>query len=356
MTCGRLVVPPDADLPTFLVSDGRLGAKPELPVSILTLKELSTRYAEVHSNGALESNSLYTVEIHLRHFRRSLGDRFAVARLKQVDLQTHIGKRAKEKGIRNRKVSPVTLRKEIGSFRAVWNWSVRAGLLAGSFPDKGLVFPKTDEKPPFQTWEEVERQVAGGKLSPAEEQGFWDCVFLTVSQIQELLDHVKALPLPPFAYPMFCFAAYTGARRSEILRSRVADVDFAGQRVLIREKKRRRGHRTNRHAPLSPPLAASLTDWLTQHPGGAETFTQETVPISPVDAIDVFRLAVQGSKWAKLRGWHVFRHSFASNCAAKGIDQRLIDAWMGHQTEEMRKRYRHLIPNQEQAAILTVFG
>ena len=29
---------------------------------------------------------------------------------------------------------------------------------------------------------------------------------------------------------------------------------------------------------------------------------------------------------------------------------------LGHQTEEMRKRYRHLIPNQEQAAILTVFN
>jgi hypothetical protein len=29
---------------------------------------------------------------------------------------------------------------------------------------------------------------------------------------------------------------------------------------------------------------------------------------------------------------------------------------MGHQTEEMRRRYRHLIPNQQQVAIRTVFG
>jgi hypothetical protein len=27
---------------------------------------------------------------------------------------------------------------------------------------------------------------------------------------------------------------------------------------------------------------------------------------------------------------------------------------MGHQTEEMRRRYRHLIPNQQQAAIRIV--
>jgi hypothetical protein len=33
-----------------------------------------------------------------------------------------------------------------------------------------------------------------------------------------------------------------------------------------------------------------------------------------------------------------------------------IDAWMGHQTEEMRKRYRHLFPDQQQAALASVFG
>jgi integrase len=57
-----------------------------------------------------------------------------------------------------------------------------------------------------------------------------------------------------------------------------------------------------------------------------------------------------------VRGWHDFRHSFASNLAAKGIDQRMIDEFMGHQTEEQRKRYRHLFPNQQRSAIVEVFG
>ena len=56
-----------------------------------------------------------------------------------------------------------------------------------------------------------------------------------------------------------------------------------------------------------------------------------------------------------LRGWHVLRHSFVSNAAAAGIDQRLIDSWGGHQTEEMRRRYRHLIPSVEQEAISKMF-
>lgn len=49
--------------------------------------------------------------------------------------------------------------------------------------------------------------------------------------------------------------------------------------------------------------------------------------------------------------FHVFRHSFASNLAAKSVDQRLIDQIMGHQTEEMRKRYQHLFPKDRQASV-----
>ncbi len=54
--------------------------------------------------------------------------------------------------------------------------------------------------------------------------------------------------------------------------------------------------------------------------------------------------------WFKA-GFHTYRHSFASNLAAAGVDQRVIDEWMGHQTEAMRKRYRHWFPASRRAAI-----
>ena len=52
---------------------------------------------------------------------------------------------------------------------------------------------------------------------------------------------------------------------------------------------------------------------------------------------------------------HDLRHSFASNCAANRVDQRLIDSWLGH-TTEIRKRYLHLIPSNERQALSGVFG
>ena len=57
-----------------------------------------------------------------------------------------------------------------------------------------------------------------------------------------------------------------------------------------------------------------------------------------------------------MRGWHVLRHSFISALASKGVDQRLVDDFVGHQTEEQRRRYRHLYPSTQQEAIRGVFG
>jgi hypothetical protein len=50
------------------------------------------------------------------------------------------------------------------------------------------------------------------------------------------------------------------------------------------------------------------------------------------------------------------RHSFISACASKGIDQWLIQEWVGHLTDEVHKRYSHLYPSVQAEAIKSVFG
>jgi integrase len=62
------------------------------------------------------------------------------------------------------------------------------------------------------------------------------------------------------------------------------------------------------------------------------------------------------SKWKVLKGWHVLRHSFISACASARVDQRFIDDWVGHSTEQQRKRYRHLYPSTQEEAIAAVFA
>jgi integrase len=118
---------------------------------------------------------------------------------------------------------------------------------------------------------------------------------------------------------------------------------------------------------LSAFVQQILQNWLTVHPGGQHLFCQagvihsksyrdKPVGVTRDEAHDHFRRALAGSAWAVLRGWHVLRHSFASNCAATGLDQRVINEWMGDQTDEMVRRYRHLFPDQQRKAIDRVFG
>lgn len=366
---GRLQLPPDADLTTFILSDGRVSSKalPELP-KVVTLGELAERYEEVHSNGAIEASSLETVQMHLRHFKKTLGVSTPLGQLQQEHLQQHLTKRAKQRGIRKRRVSAVTLRKEMATLRAAWTWAHRAGIISKPFPGAGLVYPKTEEKPPFQTWEQIERQIKVGGPDKAAQLDLWDCLFLTLPEIAQVLAYVKENAAYSFLHPMFAFAAYTGARRSEMMRLMIADLDLASRTAVLHEKKRAKGRRTSRHVPLCDCLAKTLQSWLTAHPGGPFLFRlptdvvrskksrEEGAGLTRNEANDHFKRTLCGSKWAKLRGWHVFRHSFASNCAAKGVDQRLIDGWLGHTTEEMRRRYRHLFPSHQQAAIQQVFG
>jgi integrase len=222
-----------------------------------------------------------------------------------------------------------------------------------------LIYAKARAKPPFQTREQIERQIARGGLSAPEIKDLWGSLFLTLGQVQELISHVQARGSRRWVYVAFCLAAYTGARRSEILRSRVDDIDFDADTVTIREKKRDRSREmTFRTVPMAAGLRQVLRNWLQgDHSGGPYTVCgDEGHELTRDMMVGAFRTAVDGSQWQAMQGYHVLRHSFASNCALKGVDQRMIDSWMGHQTEAMRRRYRHLFPEQQQAAIRSVFG
>ena len=79
------------------------------------------------------------------------------------------------------------------------------------------------------------------------------------------------------------------------------------------------------------------------------------LPLSPKEASDHLSRALSGTEWSVVKGYHVLRHSFISACVVKGVDQRFIDEWVGHSTDEQRRRYRHLAPSSQEAAISSVF-
>jgi integrase len=373
---GALVPPPGADLLTFVLADARSSAinsgpingqaKPRVSADQLTLADLFAEYFAKLPEGNLETCTIQAMKIHRRQLERRFGKSFLIGGLTTSNLQSYIEQRSRDAGRNGRTVSPVTIKKAIVTLRTVWNWCRQHDLITRPFPSRGLKYPKGKENPLFMTFAEVTRRVA--KLSPAEAAELWECAFLTLAEIDELLCVVKTRARHPFIFPLFVFAAHTGARRSEMIRSVLSDLDFEANLITIHERKKSHDKRTTRQVPMSPLLRTTLKAWLAEHPGSdhtlcqnvkvrrSRTVRQRPLPLTTNEIHDHFRRTLDGTKWEKLHGWHLFRQSFCSNCAAKGVDQRIINAWVGHLSDDMVRRYRHLLPDQQQSAIAAVFG
>jgi len=365
---GFLVMPDNADHARFIITGGKETGRPKL-ATVRTLQDLFDSAAAHTPTGAKEENTLKTDGLHRKHLLRLLGGRTLLRTLKPSTLQAYIASRSSET-YRGAKVSAQTIQKEVGRLRADWNLVAALNLLdgLGESPTKRLQYPKDSAKPPFRTKEQIEAIFARGGLTTAAQAELWESLFLRVSEIEEVLEFVRQKASYPFVYPMFAFVAYTGARRSEMIRSRIEDIDFGAKLVRVREKKRdRKKEVTFRHVDMCDPLARILRAWFDgDHPGGPYTINQPRktrmkdrkawVPMTKDEARHHFEVPLAGSKWAVIPGFHCFRHSFASNAALRNVPAAQIDAWMGHQTEEMRDRYRHLFPEQGRDAIESLFG
>jgi integrase len=356
---GRLIVPEGADLGPFLLSDGKLVQKPTLvePNPLVTLGELFERYRTHLTPGSKEANTRKCEGVHSRHLVRLLGSRTPVERLNTATLQSYVDRRSTET-YRGKPIKPQTVRKEVATLITIWNWAHRRGHVPSPCSTKGLTFPKGREKPQFRTYEQVEAIVKRGGLSKHEVRELWDSLFLSRAQVAEVLAHVREHAPSHWLYPFFVAAAHTGARRSELLRARVEDFDFENRVVTLREKKKSKTRETLRTVDMSPLVESVMKQhFAATHVGGVYAFSIEAnTPISDGTSRKAFRGVMRKSKWKVLRGYHVLRHSFASNLAAAGIDEHVISALMGHLTAEMRARYRHLFPAQRRSAVASVYG
>ena len=381
---GRLVIPSAADVVAFLLSDGRINGPLTIPEQT-NLSRLFDAYFKSIPQGSLEDTTIGGMKIHRKHLEKYLRPTFPIRTLSLEHLQGFVGQRAT-------RVRGGTIKKEVVTLRTVWNWGVRSKLVEGPFPGRGLRYPKSQEKASFRPFAEVQELTSG--MSDKDAAELWECVYLTVEDIEAILKHVENCRLP-FIHPMFVFAAHTGARRSEIIRAKTSDVELKNGWITLHERKKSHDTKTTRRVPISAKLHAVLTDWLDEHPGGNALFCHGLVvarskkrseatgyqwkgrptsaaarramvtcrserpgvgPLTRDEMHDHFKRALNGSKWENLKGWHVFRHSYISCLASNGCDQRIIDDAVGHLTAEQRRRYRHLFPNVTKQAIAAVFG
>ncbi len=245
---GRLSLPANGDLAKYLLSDGKLYGRPRA-TSRLTLHDLAKGYLRRFENSerpndmALETSTIEGMRIHAAHLERIIGQRVDTASLCGGDLQRYIDRRAQEKTRSGKQISPATIKKEIVTLRTIWNWTRNMGQIKRRFPGRGLAYPKLEAKLPFRTLAEVEARIQRGALPQGYEAKLLEAVFLSLEEVEELLQIVERKASHPFLFPMVLFAAHTGARRSEILRCEIDDIDLRSSTAQIRERKRDARHK-----------------------------------------------------------------------------------------------------------------
>lgn len=355
---GLIQLPVEVDPGDFILSGGTLLRRPEpLSESVLrpATRVLTDQY--IDSQKHLLAPSYHASQaMHLRHLLRHLGDR-ADDPCDQVgfrDLDGYLKQRLGER-------HPNTAERERITLMQFYKWVVQQAYLTES-PAAGLAPIKGGEdRPPFRTIAEINRIIERGGLTEDEGLGLWECLYLAPHEIAGLLATVRANARVDYSFLLHAIPAYTGMRRGEALHLRWLDVDLEEGYISARSRKQSRHRKeTVRRIDLHPELKKELLAWRRQRPKGQFVIcAADTLePINNDRANRCFWQPMRRTAWCldnnkdwfKI-GFHSYRHSFASNLAALGVDQRIIDEWMGHQTEAMRKRYRHLFPKDRRSAI-----
>jgi integrase len=155
-------------------------------------------------------------------------------------------------------------------------------------------------------------------------------------------------------------AAYTGLRVSEMRRLKWADVDLPGRRITVHKRKNRRPLVTGIHRFLLRRLIRQRRRYPRCEyvfPGGRDrlggregagpwrrsgmrnktTWCEMMLPLQ--EEVAAFGKLPKGSVG---RGWHIFRHTFATEAFRRGVDVRLVQKWMGHRCINMTLRYTHV--------------
>ena len=354
MSLGLLEIDPEDDVFTTLMSTGRTRKRTKISTDI-SLGSLLDLYLQSVPSDAIEADTRNMLQTHIGHLKRLLGVRISIRKIDLVRLQSYINRRSSEPGIREQSLSPVTVKKEITTLYAAWSWGMEAELVSCSLPRKSsLRYGKDREKPPFRTYDEISRSLAKSNLTDHQARELWDCLYLDEVQTADLVEVVYQSVVPDCIKAMIATAAYTGMRRGELIRSQIKDVDLESGIITIREKKRIRGQNSTRRVPICEALRRRLEPYLDRY-SSIDTFALDCRPLTRNQAHHYFKKSLDKSKWSVIRGWHCLRHSFISCLASKGVDQRILDDFVGHQTEAMRKRYRHLFPDTQKAALEMVY-
>jgi integrase len=175
--------------------------------------------------------------------------------------------------------------------------------------------------------------------------------------------------LGPVLRPLILAAAMTGLRQSELIGLRWRDVDFAAQRIRVRNTYVRGEHSgegksdlsTRRSVPMASRLTAELARWSQRTVFSSEVDLVFAHPQTgnPLDRSKVSRRFKAACVAAGVRPvrFHDLRHTFGTQLVASGTALRPLQEWLGHADSKTTQIYTHYAPSaHEVEAVDLAFG
>ncbi len=157
-------------------------------------------------------------------------------------------------------------------------------------------------------------------------------------------------------HPMLLTALRTGMRLGELLALEWHDVDLGNRVVHVRRSVVRgfndlvTSTKSNRIRTI--PLASDLVTLLEQHQHGGTRVFRMTNGKRPNHAAAASALQRLSTRVLGRRiGWHILRHTFATQLVSRGVPLRVIQKLLGHSSIAVTERYAHTAPTTLHRAV-----
>ena len=274
-----------------------LSRNPQLSRNRLTVEAISERYLNY---CATRNRDLDFKKRHVKVLRQVLGNR-RLEELTLEDLDLFVARRLKA-------VSPATVNRSLAVLRHLLRFAAKRGYVERN-PVSGLEMLPEDEKP---------------------------IRIMTLDEYRNLVDHVRQEDLTIGVY--VALLGETALRKAEGLRLKRDDIDWAGQRLTVRESKGRRP----RHVPLSQFAVEQLSSLVT-YLHSPYLFVRPATGNPWRDPRGPFEEGKRRAGLTWVKGFHDLRHFRATEWLINGMDIRTIQAFLGHSTVRTTEQYVHYL-------------
>lgn len=174
--------------------------------------------------------------------------------------------------------------------------------------------------------------------------------FLSTEESKKLLDAAKD---KPFWHDMILCGLRTGLRHGELIGLTWSDVDLERRTLnVIRSVvyKVEDSPKSNRGRPI--PLCKDIYECLAAYPNKiGRIFSQATGESQTYGRTQWAFRQIRIKAGLRPMGWHILRHTFASQLVSKGVPLRVVQELLGHSTIQMTMRYAHLAPSTLREAV-----